>query len=260
MISLNGQIDPRTEMEILRQDSDYPQQSVYTSIRTYYQQPFRLQDHLLRLKESARLDGFALPFSLDQISQWVTNLLEQGPKSERFLKILSTPSNILLHSRDLVIDQKVYGGVQVVTKPVTRSNVKAKVSARAALEQAYQEALDTGAYEALLCDTTRDVITEGSRSNILWVKNGALFWCDDALSGITQKVVLELAERNGIHTEHAVLAQRELEQIEELFLTQTSRGIVPIIGVNGTPIHQAEVGPITRKLMHAFAALTHPVL
>lgn len=256
MISLNGHIDARTETDILEQDPDYPQSSVYTSVRTYHLKPFRLEDHLRRLEESARLDGFDLPFSIEVISQWVSDILQQETRGERFLKIISTPSHILVHSRNLVIDEKVYEGVTVVSKPVTRSNVKAKISDRAALDRAYQQALDEGAYEALLHDEGRDVITEGSRSNLFWVNNGILFWCDDALSGITQKVVLEFADQMGIQTKPSALAMGDIAHLEELFLTQTSRGIVPIVAVNGIPINQSQVGPITQRLMQAFEHFT----
>lgn len=256
MRSLNGHIDQRSEPEILKTDADYPEVSVYTSIRTYGKKPFRLEDHLLRLQESARLEGFELPQTIDQIRAWVLALLEKCHYGEQFLKIIATPKNIVVHSRELVIDETIYEGVKVVSKPVIRENVKAKSSDVAEQSKAYQEALEKKAYEALLLHTGTNTLTEGTRSNVLWVKNGILHWCDQALSGITQKTVLELAGKLRIPVQQSNLKADEIDDIDELFLTQTSKGIVPITSIDQQTVRDGKVGKLTEQLMKAFHELT----
>lgn len=257
MISFNGQIDSRSEPEILKTDADFPMRSVYTSVRTYEKKPFRLDDHLRRLQESARLDGFELPQTIDQIRIWIAELLEKIHSGEQFIKIIATPQNILINSRVLVFDEKIYEGVRVISQPVKRSNVKAKISAREDLEKAYQAAIDDHAYEALLYDEERNVLTEGSRSNILWIKGGVLHWCNEALSGITQKTVLEVAQQLGIPTQQSVLLFDEIAEVDEIFLTQTSKGIVPVTAFGSMKLRDGSVGPLTKKLMQGFADKTN---
>jgi branched-subunit amino acid aminotransferase/4-amino-4-deoxychorismate lyase len=256
MISLNGQLDDRSEPEILKSDSDYPEKSVYTSIRTYGKKPFRLEEHLRRLQESARLEGFELPQTVDQIRMWVLELLAKNHSGEKFIKIIATTKNIVINSRELVHDGEIYKGVRVVTKPVVRDNVKAKYSHVEAQTKAYQEAFEEKAYEALLLNQEKNVITEGSRSNVLWIKDGVLYWCNEALSGITQAEVKKLAEKANIPVKESSLHVDELETIDELFLTQTSKGIVPITSVNEKNIGDGNVGTLTQRLMRAFAELT----
>ena len=256
MRSLNGRIDERFEPEILKSDLDYPKKSVYTSVRTYGKKPFRLDDHLLRLQESARLEGFELPHTIEQIRRWVIGLLEKNYSGDQFIKIIATPKNIVINSRELVTDDKIYEGVRVIFRPVIRSNVKSKSSDVSAQTKAYQEALHDKAYEALLLNEENNIITEGSRSNVFWVKHGVLFWCDEALSGITQKTVLELAKKLGLQAQQSRLAVDKIGDIDEMFLTQTSKGIVPVTSLNVLKIGDGNVGPVTRQLMKAFNEIT----
>lgn len=257
MISLNGVITDQSEDHILTQLSDDPEKSAYTSVRTYRHEPWRLGDHLARLKESAALLGFELPHTIDQIRQWVMDLLQQEHYWERFIKIVATPKDILINSRLLEIDPKIYEGVTVLIRPLVRSSVKAKASNVAELVKAYQEAQDHTCYDALLLNEEKNVITEGSRSNILWVRDGSLYWCDEALSGITQADVLKIAEGLGVPIRKGELPVDQILEIDELFLTQTSRGIVPIVALHDiVKIREGQVGPLTKRLMKAFQELT----
>ena len=100
-------------------------------------------------------------------------------------------------------------------------------------------------------------ITEGSRSNVLWVRNGILHWCPFALDGITQRTVLDLAASASIPIQtqriyKGGLPVSELRYIDELFLTQTSRGIIPVTQVNGKEIGEGDVGAVTHALMRTF--------
>jgi len=253
--SRNGTIIDFSE-SIYHQDVDYPQKAVYTSIRTYHGRPFGLDQHLIRLKDSAERLGFEIPQSIEQIRVWVEQVVTLSDFEPRFLRITTTPSNVFILSRPLEIDPKIYDGVRVSVEPVIRENVKVKAVDTPDTIEAYEHAREEGFYEALLLNEDKDMLTEGSRSNILWIKGGILHWCDQALSGITQGAVLKLAQDADIPTQQSTLPVEELADVDEFFLTQTSRGIVPITAVNSVAIKDGKVGPITRKLMKAFQELT----
>lgn len=252
--SRNGTVVDFSE-EIYGEDPDYPQKAVYTSLRTYHGKPFALEQHLERLQDSADRLGFSIPHSIDQIRKWIGDIIALSDFEPRFLRITATPQSVFILSRPLEIDQSVYQGVRVGVEPVVRENVKVKAVNTPDTIEAYDHAQHEGFYEALLLDEEKDMITEGSRSNILWVKERTLYWCNEALSGITQAAVLKLAENAGISTRQSTLPLEELADIDEFFLTQTSRGIVPIVAVNSIAIKDGKVGPMTRQLMKAFEEL-----
>jgi len=245
--------------EIYLKDPDYPQKAVYTSLRTYHGKPFALEQHLERLRDSANRLGFRIPHSIDEVRKWIGDIIALSDFEPQFLRITATPQNIFILSRSLEIDQSVYQGVRVSVEPVVRENVKVKAVDTPDTIEAYDHAQHEGFYEALLLNEEKDMITEGSRSNILWIKEGTLYWCNDALSGITQATVLKLAERAGISTRQSTLPLEELADIDEFFLTQTSRGIVPIVAVNSIAIKDGKVGPMTRQLMKAFEEFTRNI-
>ncbi|MDP3975654.1 MAG: aminotransferase class IV [bacterium] len=248
LFSKNGQ-------RLIQEPRFRPQGMVFSSLRTYKSKPAFLDEHLDRLLESALLIGFDLIYPLDQIRSWVLDLAGQAEYDPQFLRIMaSSDGDIFVLSRPLVFDQALYQGVKSITFFGERKNVKAKLYNPPVIEKARQAAERAGVYEALLINRRRE-ITEGAWSNIFWAKDGILHWCDDALSGITQSHVLQLAEREGIKTCEAVLPLAQLSFIDELFLTQTSKGIVPIIQVDRQIVADGKPGVITQKLMKAFQDL-----
>lgn len=218
--------------------------AVYDSIRTYGKKPFCIDEHLKRLKNSASLLGFELPETLESIQKKILHDINTAPFEPIFLKVIATPDNVWIEIRPLLIDPSIYKGVRVMTVNCTRDLVKCKKMYAPEVEAAYEKAVSQGYYEALLMDE-HGYITEGTRSNILWVSSNTLFFCDHALSGITQAAVLKIAKEKGVSIREAKLHFDELSACDELFLTQTSRGIVPI----GNP------GPITTMLMQSFDLL-----
>ena len=72
------------------------------------------------------------------------------------------------------------------------------------------------------------------------------------LEGITRAVVLDLAKRAGLKVVEALLEVGEIEKSSELFLTSSTRGVVPIVRVAGKAIGSGKPGPLTRQLMDAY--------
>lgn len=247
-------------------DPYYPETSVYDSIRTYHKKPFRLEQHLQRLKNSAELLDFELPESLECITKKVLQEVEAAEFDPQFLKVIATPKNIFLENRPLIIDDTVYKGVKVISVSLSRDLVKCKRVRNPGLEEAYGQALSQENYEALLCrcepsagPSPRDphrYLTEGTRSNILWFKKGTLFYCDHALSGITQTEVIRLADQLSIRVSQGVLPYDSLKEIDELFLTQTTRGIVPVLMIDQVSIGNGKSGEKTKLLMEHFQSMT----
>jgi D-alanine transaminase len=121
---------------------------------------------------------------------------------------------------------------------------------------AFQAARDAGADDAIL---VRDGIAiEGAHQNFWGVFGGTAVTHPESnliLSGITRGVVLELARARGIPCEERPVLVEELADAEELFFTGTTGEVRPCVEVDGIPVGEGRVGPVTRALSDAFLAL-----
>ncbi|RUO56036.1 aminotransferase class IV [Pseudidiomarina homiensis] len=118
-----------------------------------------------------------------------------------------------------------------------------------------QQAQACGALEPIL---HRDgLITEGASSNYFAVKNGELYTAPTdhlILPGITRMWVIELARELGIPVHEQAFAVTDLAQLDELFLTSSSREVQPIGQIDDIIIGQGGCGKVTEQLVHAFHA------
>ena len=98
-------------------------------------------------------------------------------------------------------------------------------------------------------------ILEGLTSNFFHVKNGRLGTAQHGvLKGVTRHEVLQVARIDGIEIFYEALPFAEIGKIGEAFLTSSSRGIVPIVEVDGIQIGSGAVGPLTKRLMQLYQA------
>jgi len=249
----NGQLKSADFEALLDQDQDYPEKSVYTSIRTYDGKTFRLDAHLVRLLSSARLMGFTLRWPLEAVRSMILRLVQASEHDPQFLKVVATPSSLYALSRPLQIDHAIYKGVSVGVVDYVRDHVKAKWIPEDELTSQYEQAAKAGYHDVLLRNS-EEKLTEGSRSNLLWIIGDTLYWCDQALSGITQAAVIEWVQQSRplkvVKTDG--LPMDQLGDIDELFLSQTSRGVVPIVQVGDQEIGSGKVGTETKAIMQLF--------
>lgn len=100
-------------------------------------------------------------------------------------------------------------------------------------------------------------ITEGSGSNFLFVVDGRIKIPDTrfVLSGADMAALLELAEGLGVGVDEGTYTTYDVYNAQEAFLTTNSFGILPIVSFNGLPIGDGTVGPMTRRLIAAWAEL-----
>jgi branched-chain amino acid aminotransferase len=102
---------------------------------------------------------------------------------------------------------------------------------------------------------TNGYFTESSGSNVFFVSAGTLITPPDevALGGISRRVVLTEAPRVGVRTERRPVHLRELETIDEVFITSTGPGVLPIRSVDARTFSPIP-GPITKRITEAFSA------
>ena len=89
------------------------------------------------------------------------------------------------------------------------------------------------------------------------MKDGILITpTEEVLGGITSKVVLEIAKKEGIKIEERRVFQSELQTADEVFITSSFKDIVPVAKIDGFTVGDGKVGPVTKDLIHKFEALT----
>jgi D-alanine transaminase len=121
----------------------------------------------------------------------------------------------------------------------------------------FQEAREAGSQE---CIFVRDgMITECAHSNIFLVIDGILYThpeSENILSGITRNIILKLAHDAGLKVMETAVPETRVNEASELFLTNTSLEIAPIIEVNGMKVASGIPGPVTNLLREKFDAMT----
>ena len=116
------------------------------------------------------------------------------------------------------------------------------------------EARRRGADEALLLNAAGRV-AEASVANVFAVRADALVTppvSEGALEGVTRATVLDLAESQGLHGSLAPLGRFDLLGADEVFLTGSGAGIVPVRSLDGAPIGEGRPGPVYARIRKAF--------
>ena len=72
------------------------------------------------------------------------------------------------------------------------------------------------------------------------------------VEGITRGVVLSLAREMGLQVLEGIFDASEIGRVDEMFLTSTTREVVPIARVDGTAIASGKPGPVTLMLLKAY--------
>lgn len=126
---------------------------------------------------------------------------------------------------------------------------------------ALEAAKSRGFSEALFCDTSKR-LSEGTGSNVFLVSNGVVITPSDAsglLRGITRDLVINWAREAGIEIEQRDVSPSELWDAQELFLTSSTRDVLPITELASLESslqlgsHRTlEIGPVTLKLAAIF--------
>jgi D-alanine transaminase len=181
----------------------------------------------------------------------------QAPRDHPF-PASSAPTTVLtfreLHPLDVSVRT---AGVQAMSVEDIRwgrcdiksVNLLANVLAR-------QRAKEAGVFEAIL--VREGVVTEGSVSNVMVVRNGTVQTAPEGhriLSGVTRAIVLELARKEGIPVAESFVTREELLAASEVFLTGTTAEVLPVVGVDGQLIGSGSPGPISRLLSRRLEAL-----
>ncbi len=238
---------------------------------------FRLNDHTKRLRESAKMNLFEIPFSVEELNQAQIDLIKNNEftgndvylRPFAFLgygvmgvyhKHAPVETAIAAWSWGAYLGEEgMKKGIKLkiasMTRPANTSNMgKAKAVGNYLNSQmAKYEAIDCGYDEALLLDD-QGYVAEASGASFFMVRNGKLITppSDNALESITQKTVIEMAQNMGIEVERRRITREEIYVADEAFLTGTAAEITPVRIVDARTIGCGARGEITEKLQSGY--------
>ena len=235
---------------------------------------FRLEPHLRRLRDALRVLEIPEP---PELRAWVDAAVAAGPLPHGVVRLTVTrgiapgglnpprdphPTVVVLMTPMPPPPPEVYEdglSAHVTSGRRNEHAITAGVKTLAFTDGiiATLEARRAGADEAIFLDTAGHC-SEGAASNVFAVAGGALLTpplgCG-VLPGITRAAVLELASFRQLPVHERPLALEELAGAEEAFLTNSFRGLAPLVRLDGRPIGAGAPGPVTRTLMSAYADL-----
>jgi len=239
--------------------------SAFDALRTYNQRPFHLDQHLNRLYRSAELIELQIPWSRQQIRDIVHELISRNTYKNASIRLLvtggETEDSILpvgkptlavlitpLGERDM---QRFARGYKVITTSLQRVAPQAKTTSYLAAIRALKDASRRGADDALFVNEQGHVL-EGTRSNFFVFRGNTLVTPRaEILMGITRNVVLELAQGRFPIEERPILLE-ELPQVDEAFMTGSSREIMPVVQIDDLVIGNGRPGKRTYELEQKF--------
>ena len=147
------------------------------------------------------------------------------------------------------LDPSIYNGVSVITFEASRANPEIKTTDYQSCLTAWRAAVDAGCFEAILIDHN-GILYEGSRSNLFWVKDEKLFTRkEDVLPGITRQIIIN---HSSVSIQYKIISSMDLSNIDEIFLTNSGSGIIPVTSINDKNIGNGSVGTITRQLLSQY--------
>jgi branched-chain amino acid aminotransferase len=247
--------------------------AVFEGERAYDGVIFRSREHSQRLHNSAKLMGFDVPYTVDEIEKAKLDTLNKAGLSSAYVRCIAWRGsekmgvsakenriNVAIaawHWGDYFADKM--RGIRLTLAQWRRpapdtapSNAKAAgLYMICTLSKHAAEA--NGFQDALMMDW-RGQIAEATGANAFFVKDGVLHTPlpDCFLNGLTRQTVIELARRRGIEVQERAMWPNELAGFQEVFLTGSAAEITPVAEIQGLTY---KPGKVTEQLLADFASL-----
>ncbi len=237
----------------------------------------RLEDHLRRLRRSAKIMQMEPTFSDNELAAATCELVARNNLPSCYLRhLMFIGSGMMgLNPRDNPIRTAIIGwswgtylgdeglekGIRCRISSFSRHHPNAMMNKAKACGGylnsilAKREALRVGYDEAIMLDSN-GFVAEGSAENLFVVRGKRLRTppLTSALDGITRDTVIQLAHEEGLTVEEVYMSRDELYIADEIFLTGTAAEVTPVQSVDDRPVGEGRPGPITRKLQANYHA------
>jgi branched-chain amino acid aminotransferase len=240
---------------------------------------FRLDAHVRRLEQAARILFLPLRISREQLADAIVELLRRNELRQdsyvRPMVVSGAPKLAPVLHED---DAKLIIWCQPLARYIDKDSIDVCVSSwrrtpdnsipartkpiggylNSAL--ARREATDSGFDEAIFL-TTAGMVSEGSAEHVFIVRDGVLVSppsTEDNLDGITRRTLIALASEDlGLRVVERPIGRTELYVADEMFLCGTGAQVTPVRSVDRRVIADGSIGPVTKRLSALFQDVVH---
>ncbi|MCG9680498.1 branched-chain-amino-acid transaminase [Vibrio sp. Isolate24] len=284
-IWFNGKLVPWEEanVHVLTHAMHYGT-SVFEGVRCYNTPKgpiiFRHHEHAKRLKDSAKIYRFPIPYSVDEIMEATRETLRENKLDSAYIRPLGFVGNVGLGvcppqgtEMDLIIAAFPWGsylGEEALEKGVDAMISSWNRAAPNTIPTAakaggnYLSSLLVGGearrhgYDEGIALSVDGYLSEGAGENIFVIKDGVITTppaTSAILPGITRDSIMTIARDKGYQVREANIAREALYLADEVFMTGTAAEVVPVATIDKIDVGSGKRGPITKELQEAYFGL-----
>jgi branched-chain amino acid aminotransferase len=252
--------------------------SVFEGERAYGGEIFKLNEHTERLHESARILGFTIPYSVEELNDACRKLLAKQGFQDAYVRPIawrgSESMGVSAQANKINVAIAIWQwpsyfdpaqklkGIRLDMAEYRRPDPKTAPSKSKAaglymICTISKHAAEAKGYADALMLDWRGQVAEATGANVFFVKDGVIHTPkpDCFLDGITRRTVIDLAKRRGYEVIERVIMPEELEGFEQCFLTGTAAEVTPVSEIGP---YRFTVGDIAVNLMNDYAAEVTP--
>jgi len=238
---------------------------------------FKLDQHLSRIARSLKVVRIELPMSLDELKSTIVEVVRRNELQNAYIKWIVTRgvgNNVLLDPTGLVASVVVFAREYLyLTDPkkardgITTTLSQTRRTPHESLDprikninylnlvMARMEAVDGGYDEVLMMDA-KGHITEAPGYNVFAVRDGTVHTpARGILEGITRETVLEICDALKIPFLLTDLLPYDLYNADEIFLTSTAGGLIPVRSVDRREVSAGVPGPTFARIRDAYTEM-----
>jgi branched-chain amino acid aminotransferase len=264
VVYVNGEYVPRDQARISIFDVGFLRgDAVFDTTSAWNGRIFKLAAHLDRLELSLRAARIQCPLPTKALADVLVETTRRCGLRNAYVQTIVTRGEPPFGVRDLT---RCRPGLIVFAIPYAyilgpdriRTGGRAMIVSTRALpvqSLATLQGKAAGADVSLMLDLDGRV-TEGPGFNVFLVKGGVMFSPPEGiLMGITRQTVFELAAEHGLPAREAQLTAYDLYAADEVFLTSTAGGIMPLVDIDGRAIGEGRPGPVFQRVHDLYWAL-----
>jgi len=252
---------------------------VFEGIRAYSGNVFRLQEHLQRLYDSARVIGLTIPMTRVEMEEAVLQTLRANQLRDGYIRLVVTRGRgdlgldprkcpratvFIIASSITLYPQKYYDeGLKIITGATRRIGSDALSPRVKSLNylnniMAKIEGNNAGVPETLMLNRDGYVV-ECTGDNIFVVRDRQIVTPPaylGALSGVTRSAVIEIAAQLKLSLKEEPFTLYEIYTADECFLSGSAAEVIPVVEIDGRMLGTGKPGPVFASILEEFRKLT----
>ena len=258
--------------------------SVFEGIRCYETPAgcviFRLNEHIRRLYDSAKIYRMPIPFTHEEICQACRDIITQNKLGNAYIRplVFFGMGTLALNAlQDCKVEvaigafewgaylgqEGIENGIDACISSWNRTTsasipVLAKAGGHYMNAQLICTEAHRNGYLEGLSVSSQGMLAEGSGENVFVVRDGKIYTpplASSILGGITRDSVMKIADSLGHRVIEESIPREVLYIADEVFLTGTAAEVTPIKSVDRIPVGDGKPGPVTRAIQDAFFGL-----